>query len=86
MEHAQRLARQLAAIEDPYLRARRARELLTSLPPPEAVTALAGLVRLADRRSDPVSAALEGALRALRELLDEDDRAVLVSDADGASR
>ncbi|MBS2022609.1 MAG: hypothetical protein JST92_09380 [Deltaproteobacteria bacterium] len=74
MELALQLSRQIAAIEDVSLRARRAAELISSLEPAQAVEALSGLLRLADKRSDPSSAALEGALLALRELIDEPTR------------
>ena len=84
MDLALRLSRQIAAIDDPELRARRAAELLRALSADEAVRALADLLRLADRRSDPASVALEGTLRALREQLDEADRARLRIAAEAA--
>ncbi|GAC1342791.1 MAG: hypothetical protein NVSMB23_15850 [Myxococcales bacterium] len=74
MDPARRFSRLLAALDDPDLRARRAAESFSSLPADEAVSLLGGLVRLADRRSDPDSAALEGALRAVRTLLSEGDK------------
>jgi hypothetical protein len=70
----QQLARQLAALEDVELRSRRAAEALGAVPAPQAVELLAGLVREAERRSDPASAALEGALRALYLVLDDEAR------------
>lgn len=85
MELSLRLSRQLAAIDDPALRARRAAELLLALDAPEAVDALAGLLLLAHRRTDPTSAALEGALRALRELFDDAARARLRAAAHAAA-
>ena len=63
------LARILASLEAGELRAHKAAMVLSELPPGEAVTLLGGLIRRADRRSDPDSAALEGLLRAVRELL-----------------
>jgi len=60
------LSRQLAGLIDPELRARRAAEVLSQLAPEEGVRLLAGLARRAHRRTDPDSAALEGALRACR--------------------
>lgn len=82
MEEALRLARQLAALDDPFLRARRAAELLRALSPEEAVQTLVGLVRLADQRKSPLSDALEGVLRALRDVLDEAARALLRTTAE----
>ncbi len=59
-------SRQLAGLIDPELRARRAAEVLSALAPEAAVELLAGLARRAHRRTNPDSAALEGALRACR--------------------
>ena len=66
------LARTLASLEAGELRARKAAALLSALPAEEAVDLLAQVLRRADRRTDPDAAALEGLLRAVRELLDED--------------
>jgi len=63
------MARVLASLEAGDLRARKAASLLNELEPVTAVTALAGIVRGADRRSDPAAAALEGILHAVREML-----------------
>lgn len=82
MEEALRLARQLAAFDDPMLRARRAAELLRAVAPEEAVRTLGALVRLADQRKSPLSTALEGVLRALRDVLDEAARTQLRATAD----
>lgn len=46
--------------------------MLSDLPPEEAVDLLSELIRRADRRTDPEAAALEGLLRAVRDLLDEE--------------
>lgn len=64
------LARALASLEGGEIRARKAAEVLTVLPPEEVVDLLAQLVRRAGQRSDPAAAALEGLLRAVRELVD----------------
>ena len=69
---AAELARSLASLEGGELRARKAAALLSALPPDEAVDLLAQLIRRADRRVDPDAAALEGLLRAVREMLDEE--------------
>lgn len=66
------LARTLASLEGGELRARKAASLLSALPADEAVDLLSQVLRRADRRIDPDAAALEGLLRAVRELLDED--------------
>lgn len=66
------LARALASLEGGELRARKAAEVLTLLPPEEAVDLLSQVIRRAGRRNDPEAAALEGLLRAVRELLDEE--------------
>ena len=66
------LAKALASLESGELRARKAAALLTTLAPEEAVDLLSQLVRRADLRTDPEAAALEGLLRAVRELLDEE--------------
>ena len=68
---ARDLARVLASIEAGEMRAHKAAAVLSELPAHDAVALLGQLLRRADRRSDPESAALEGLLRALRELLDE---------------
>lgn len=69
---AQELSRVLASLEAGELRARKAAEVLEALEPAEAVAMLADLVREAERRSDPAAAALEGFLRAVRELVPEE--------------
>jgi hypothetical protein len=63
---AAQLSRQLAALRDPEMRARRAAEVFSQLPADEAMVLLAGLAHRAHIRVDPNSAALEGALRACR--------------------
>ena len=70
--NAKELARGLASLEAGDLRSRKAAELLTALPAPEAVELLAEVLRRADRRSDPAAAALEGLLRAVREILPQE--------------
>jgi hypothetical protein len=65
------LARTLASLEAGEMRAHKAAAVLSALPPHEAVTLLGQLIRRADRRTDPEAAALEGLLRAVRELLEE---------------
>ena len=69
---ASELARALASLEGGELRSRKAAEVLGQLGPEEAVDLLSQLVRRADRRTDPEAAALEGLLRAVRELLDDE--------------
>jgi hypothetical protein len=69
--NAARLARTLASLEAGEMRAHKAAAVLSALPPHEAVALLGQLIRRADRRSDPEAAALEGLLRAVRELLEE---------------
>jgi len=64
------LARALASIEAGELRAHKAAAVLAELSPPDAVALIGALLRGADRRSDPEAAALEGLLRAVRDLLD----------------
>ena len=66
------LARGLASLEGGELRARKAAAVLCRLVPEEAVEVLSQLIRRAHRRTDPEAAALEGLLRAVRELLDEE--------------
>jgi len=68
---AAELARTLASLEAGEMRAHKAASVLAALPPHEAVALLGQLIRRADRRSDPEAAALEGLLRAVRELLDD---------------
>jgi len=63
------LARTLASIEAGELRAHKAAAVLASLPASEAVALIGELARGADRRSDPEAAALEGLLRAVRDVL-----------------
>jgi len=65
------LARSLAALPAGDLRARKAAAVLCELEPAQAVVVLAELLERADRRSDPEAAAVEGLLRAVRELLPE---------------
>jgi hypothetical protein len=69
--NARQLARTLASLEAGELRARKAATVLAALEPREAVALLGALIRRADRRSDPEAAAVEGLLRAVRDLLDE---------------
>ncbi|MGZ6142328.1 MAG: hypothetical protein ACXWLM_03265 [Myxococcales bacterium] len=69
---ASALARTLASLEAGDMRARKAAELLVELQPELAVDLLSELIRRADRRTDPEAAALEGLLRAVRELLPEE--------------
>lgn len=66
------LARTLAALEGGEMRSRKAAEVLSELPASQAVDLLSQLIGRADRRSDPEAAALEGLLRAVRELLSEE--------------
>jgi hypothetical protein len=76
------MARLLASLEAGELRSRKAAALLSDLPPDQAVDLIGALIRGADRRSDPESAALEGLLRAVRELLDEERIELLYSAAE----
>ena len=69
---AAEMARALASLEAGDLRARKAAALLNTLDPMEAVAAVAGILRRADRASDPAAAALEGLLLAVREMLPEE--------------
>ncbi|HTO98765.1 MAG TPA: hypothetical protein VMK66_17065 [Myxococcales bacterium] len=64
------LARTLASLEAGEMRAHKAAAVLAALPPHEAVALLGQLLRRADQRTDPAAAALEGLLRAVRELLE----------------
>jgi hypothetical protein len=64
------LARALASVEAGELRAHKAAAVLAELSAPDAVNLIGALIRGADRRSDPEAAALEGLLRAVRDLLD----------------
>jgi hypothetical protein len=68
---ASELARTLASLEAGELRARKAATVLAELAPGDAVAVLGQLIRRADRRSDPEAAAVEGLLRAVRDLLDK---------------
>jgi hypothetical protein len=68
---AAELARTLASLEAGEMRAHKAAAVLAALPPHDAVALLGQLLRRADRRTDPEAAALEGLLRAVRELLEE---------------
>jgi hypothetical protein len=79
------LARLLASLEAGELRARKAAALLEELPPERSVGLLGELIRRADRRSDPEAAALEGFLRAVREMLDEDRLDILYRAAEDAA-
>lgn len=74
MEPPRRFSRLLAALEDPELRARKVAEVLAGLPAEEAVSLLGGLLRLADGRRNPASAALEGALRAVQTVLSPEEK------------
>jgi uncharacterized protein (DUF2267 family) len=66
---AAQTARMLASLPAGEVRARKAAQLIASLEPQDAVAMLAELMREADQRRDPAAAALEGVLRAVRELL-----------------
>jgi hypothetical protein len=66
---APELARLLASLEAGDLRAHKAAAVLEKLEPDEAVEVLGQLLRRADRRRDPESAAVEGLLRAVRDML-----------------
>ena len=66
------LARLLASLEAGDLRARKAAQLLVELDTGLAVDLLSELIKRADRRADPEAAALEGLLRAVRDLLPPD--------------
>src|SRR5215470_2916875 len=65
------LARTLASLEAGELRAHKAATVLATLPPGDAVVLLGHLIRRAHRRSDPEAAAMEGLLRAVRDLLED---------------
>jgi hypothetical protein len=78
------LARTLASVEGGELRARKAASLLGALPPHDAVEMLAELMQRADLRRDPASAALEGLLRAVRELLSPERVTQLFDAAEGS--
>src|SRR5437870_1773392 len=67
---AAELARILASLEAGEVRAHKAAALLSALPPADALALLGHLIRKTDRRSDPEAAAMEGLLRAVRDLLD----------------
>jgi hypothetical protein len=69
---ASELTRTLASLEAGELRAHKAAGILRSLAAEEAVALLAEVLRRAERRSNPDAAALEGLLRAIRDLLDEE--------------
>jgi hypothetical protein len=69
MMDAGSLARALASLPGGELRARKGAAVLSELEPQQAVSLLGALIRRADRRSDPESAALEGLLLAVRDLL-----------------
>ena len=64
--NADDLLRTLVALETGDLRARKAAALLCEAPADEAVAAVSAVLVLADQRSDPAAAALEGILRAVR--------------------
>ena len=68
---AAELARSLASLEAGELRARKAAAVLEELAPGDAVALLGNLIRRADQRSDPEAAAMEGLLRAVRDLLED---------------
>jgi hypothetical protein len=78
------LARALASVEAGDLRARKAAALLTRLPATTAVELLGGLMRRAEDRRDPEAAALEGLLRAVRQLLPAERVDELYEAAEGA--
>jgi hypothetical protein len=81
---APELARSLASLEAGELRARKALGFLGSIDPPEMVRLLGQVIRKADQRADPESAALEGLLHAVRELLTDEKRDELFHAADDA--
>src|SRR5690349_17491252 len=66
---AAELARVLASLEAGELRAHKAASILVALPAGDAVVLLRHLLRRAERRTDPEAAAMEGLLRAVRDLL-----------------
>jgi len=77
------MARALASLEAGELRARKAAALLGDLPADTAVEMFAQLMQRADQRKDPEAAALEGLLRAVRDLLPEARIAQLFDAAEG---
>src|SRR4051812_9466680 len=78
------IARTLASLEAGELRARKAASLLEKLPPDAAVEVLGELMQRADQRRDPEAAALEGLLRAVRELLPKGQLDQLFDAAEGS--
>jgi hypothetical protein len=77
------MARALASLEAGELRARKAAAILDELPADTAVEMLAQLMQRADQRKDPEAAALEGLLRAVRDLLPAERIDQLFAAADG---
>jgi hypothetical protein len=84
--NAARFVRQLAALHDRELRARRAAALLAELAPGDAISLLAALVDHARGRAPPASAALEGALRGCHLHLDAITLASFCAEAEAAER
>src|SRR5579859_1358821 len=81
---ASAVARALASLPSGELRARKAATLLDELPDAAAVAMIAQLMQRADQRRDPEAAALEGLLRAVRELLPEERIGRLYDAAEGS--
>ena len=79
---AQALTRTLAALEDADLRGRKAAALLAAVDGAAAVELIRDLLRRADQRSDPHSAALEGILRGVRAHLGDAGRERLLRAAE----
>lgn len=82
---AHQLTRTLAALEDGDLRGRKAAALLAAVDGADAVDLIAGVIRRADERTGPDTAALEGILRGVRAHLDEDGRERLLRAAEAAA-
>lgn len=82
---ARELTRTLAALEDGDLRARKAAALIASVDGAAAVELIADVIRRADKRTDPDSAALEGILRGVRAHLGENGRERLFRAAEAAA-
>ncbi len=82
---AQELTRTLLALERGELRARKAAALLSAVDGAAAVDLIAQVIRRADKRTDPDSAALEGILHGVRAHLGEDGRERLLRAAEAAA-
>jgi uncharacterized protein (DUF2267 family) len=65
------------------VRARKAASVIASLEPQDAIAMLAELMHEAERRRDPAAAALEGVLRAVRDLLPPEHLERLYAAAEG---